>query len=347
MKYFLILILPLLSSCVLANSLNQDLFKEDMQNKNINFSELTLKQKINQLVIAKPNKIDDKWVDLELGGIFINNLETSQDYKEFISYYQDNSKIDLFVATDMEGYWNPFNFYKSKNFGEISNFSEAYNLGKEHGKILKELGFNLDFSPIVETRNKVWPGRSFTGNNSEVKEKISGYLKGLKDQEIKSTAKHYPGGSMVKNPHVLKYKTEIFKEDLDYFNYSIEQGVDAIMVGHPVVFGVVDSKGKQATVSKEIIQPLRDNFKGLIITDAVTMLGLRISYFWNFKKVYPDLILAGNDIILDTHKNANCKKIKKRTEYLEKEALKSKELLKRINESSRKVLEAKGYILSY
>jgi hypothetical protein len=31
----------------------------------------------------------------------------------------------------MEGYWNPFNFYQGKNFGEINSEQEAYNLGKE------------------------------------------------------------------------------------------------------------------------------------------------------------------------------------------------------------------------
>ena len=64
----------------------------------------------------------------------------------FIYFYQNNSKIKLFVATDMEGYWNPFNnFYNSSSFGDINSREESYNLGKEHGKILNELGFNLDF----------------------------------------------------------------------------------------------------------------------------------------------------------------------------------------------------------
>ncbi len=68
----------------------------------------------------------------------------------------------------MEGFWNPPPFHGSKNFGEIKTGEEAYELGTSHGKILKELGFNLDFSPIVESRNTVWPGRTFTGLNEEI-----------------------------------------------------------------------------------------------------------------------------------------------------------------------------------
>jgi beta-glucosidase-like glycosyl hydrolase len=73
------------------------------------------------------------------------------------------------------------------------------------------------------------------------------------------------------------------------------------------------------------------------------MICLSSSYLFNFKKVYPDLILAGNDIILDTHKFSNYRQIKKRINYLSKKAEKNPELMERINESAKKVLEKKGY----
>ena len=79
---------------------------------------------------------------MHVGGVFLDKENSKEDYKKTTGFYQSNSKIKLFVATDMEGYWNPFNeFYKSKNFGEINSKEEAYELGKEHGEILKELGF--------------------------------------------------------------------------------------------------------------------------------------------------------------------------------------------------------------
>lgn len=311
----------------------------------ISISDLTLKEKIGQLVIAKPKKIDSNWLNLNLGGIFVDHLNTSEDYKKHIKYYQNNSKIPLFISTDMEGYWNPFKFYKGKNFGEINSSEEAYNLGAEQGKILKKLGFNLDFSPVVEIRNNVWPGRSFTGSEKEVSEKIEGYIKGLHSESIMTTAKHYPGGNLVKNPHLLKFKVETDKKELNMFQVAFDAGTDAVMTGHPIVYGDLDSKGKQVTISKEVIGNLKNKFNGLIITDAVTMLGLRLSYFWNFKKVYPDLILSGNDIILDTHVNSGYRKIKKRMAYLEKEAEKNPELVKRIDESCKKILEKKGYVV--
>ncbi len=314
-------------------------------NQTINISELSLDEKIGQLMFIKPEGLNHRYLDeLHIGGIFFNNLKSKEGYKNSIFFYQDNSKIKLFVATDMEGYWNPFlDFYNSKTFGEIVSGKEAYELGKEHGKILNELGFNLDFSPVVEIRNYVWPGRTFKGSGEEIKDKISNYIKGLHSEGILATAKHYPGGNMIKNPHLIKYKVNSIREELSMFDSAIENDVDFIMIGHPVVYGELNSNGKQATISQEIIIPLKNKFSGLIITDAVTMMGLRASYLFNFKKVYPKLILAGNDIILDTHKSSGYRNLVKRRDELKKAILDGRISQERIDESVKKILEVKGY----
>lgn len=315
----------------------------------INISELSLDEKIGQIMFVKPSGLDINYLDeLHIGGVFFNDFNSKQEYKQSISFYQDNSKIKLFVATDMEGYWNPFsNFYNSSSFWEVNSGKEAYALGKEHGKILKELGFNLDFSPIVETKNNVWPYRSFTGTPEEIKDKISNYIKGLHDESILATAKHYPGGSMVKDPHSFSYKTEISQEELDYFSFAVSEGTDFMMVGHPIVYGVIDSRGKPSSVSAEVISELKKEFRGIIISDAVTMNGLRRHYHFNFNKVYPDLILAGNDIILDTYKKSDYKNLIKRRNELKKAVFKGKVSEANIDESVKKILEAKGYRIVY
>ncbi len=323
-------------------------YEENMQNT-INISELSLDEKIGQLIFVKPcGKNVGYLKELHVGGIFLNNLNSKRDYLDSIDFYQNNSKIKLFVATDMEGYWNPFSsFYNSSSFGDINSREEAYNLGKEHGKILNELGFNLDFSPIVETKNIVWPSRTFTGTSEEIKGKISGYIEGLHAENILTTAKHYPGGSLIKNPHLFKYKANISKEELSYFDFAISQNIDFMMVGHPIVYGAIDSKGKQSSVSPEVIGELKKKFQGVIITDAVTMMGLRISYLFNFKKVYPDLILAGNDIILDTHKNSGYRNLIKRRDELKKAVLEGKVSQDKIDKSVEKILKIKGYQVVY
>ena len=311
----------------------------------IKLSEMPLKQKIAQMVIIRGTNFDSRFLELGIGGIFLSGLSSKEEYIDAISKYQKNTKIKLLVAVDVEGYQHPFhNFYESVPFGSIKDEKESYELGKDHGKIMNELGFNLNFSPVVEIKDSVWPGRSFKGSLKEVKEKISNYIKGLQEQKIIATAKHYPGGSMVKDPHKIKYSAEIFNEDLELFDEAIKANVGAIMVGHPIVNGAINSNGKQCTISQEVISVLREKFKGLIITDSITMEGLKISYP-DFKKVYPDLIKAGNNIILDSHPTSTYDKILDGIN----EIINSIEIgdipEEKINNSVKKILESKGFIV--
>lgn len=312
----------------------------------INLSELSLDEKIAQMIIIRGDIYDERFTELGIGGVFLDKQKTEEEYKALVNQYQNNSKIKLFVSTDLEGYWNPFPFFQSKNFGEIKTEEEAYNLGISHGKILGELGFNINFAPIAESKNTVWPGRSFTGTNEETKEKISAYIKGLRSQKILATAKHYPGGNMLKDPHWRKVSSEITESDLFLFKQAISSNVSAIMIGHAIVSGALDSKGKQSTVSPEVIFNLRSDFHGLIITDAVQMLGLRLSYLFRPSRLYPDLIKAGNDIILDTSKT-NQIKIKNNIKRIKKEIEKGEIEERQIDSSVKRILKAKGYSVAY
>src|SRR3989338_3056465 len=316
--------------------------------KTINLSKIYLKEKIAQMVMVNGSKYNHDFVTLCVGGIYLGKLNSKEEYKKLIKYYKDNSKIKPLFSVDMEGSYNPFEkFFNCKTFGEVINEKDAYELGLSQGRIVKELGFDINFSPVVEVKNRVWPGRSFKGDFIEVKEKIISYIKGLKECGTIATAKHYPGGSMVKDPHKLMYKTKIFNEDLELFDIAMKSGVNAIMIGHPIVFGAIDSKGKQSTISPEIILPLRKKFNGLIITDDIHMMGLR-SYLLNFNKVYIDLVKAGNDILLEaTHRFTKYEGIKKRIENLERAIKKGIVSEERINESVKKILEIKGYKIVY
>jgi beta-N-acetylhexosaminidase len=312
----------------------------------INLSQMPLKEKIAQMIMIRGDNFDSRFTELKIGGIFLTQQKTEEDYKKLIEKYQSKSKIRLLVATDLEGYWNPFPFYNSKSLSEIKTKEEAYNLGKEHAQILKNLGFNLDFSPIAEEKNTVWPGRSFTGSHEEIKEKISFYINGLQDNKIMATAKHYPGGSMIKDPHKFKVMAKIEESDLDLFNEAIKNNVSAIMIGHPMVSGAIDSKGKQSTVSKEVISTLRKDFSGLIVTDAISMLGLKISYLFRSNGLYVDLVSSGNDLILDLPlKFSNYNRVKNGINAIEKAVKKGKISQERIDVSVKRILERKGYLV--
>ena len=71
-----------------ANNLTED------KMQTINLSQMNLKEKIGQLVIVKPIGLNKNYlIELHVGGIFLNSLDSQQDYMEAIEFYQDNSKI--------------------------------------------------------------------------------------------------------------------------------------------------------------------------------------------------------------------------------------------------------------
>ncbi len=307
-----------------------------VNNTVINFSSLTLKQKLAQMIIVYG---DDEsniiLIKLNVGGIFLDNQKSEEDYKGLINKYQNNSKIKLFVTTDLEGAWNPFyNFKDFPKFSDIENNKEAYNAGLNEGKALKEIGFNLNFAPVAEFFDKVYGGRTFNGTKGELEEKLTNYITGLQEN-IKGTCKHYPGEGMINNLHDKIDYENISEDDLELFQICFDENISAIMIGHQIVSGKLDSSKKPASVSSEIINSLK-NFSGLIISDEINMKGLSDFYPSKLER-YEQLINSGENIILDFKFSPS---LLNELETLTKEGKISEE---KINESVKKILIAKGY----
>ncbi len=312
-----------------------------IDNNTIQFDSLTLKQKLAQMIVIKGRvKKNIYLTNLNIGGIYLYKQKSEEDYSNLIIAYQNSSKINLFVSADLEGIWNPFSdFYSSPKFLDIETKEEAYTLGIEHGEILKRIGFNLNFAPVAEFSDKVYGGRAFVGTKKEVEEKLEKYIKGLQ-KNVLGTCKHYPGRGMIKNLHLRKDKQTISKGDLELFDVCIKNNISAVMVGHQIVSGELNSNGKSSSVSKEVIDNL-GNFPGLIISDEINMVGLKRFYLFDKKKLYKDLINSGENIILDFFLNpiSTHKLILNLEESVERGEIDEE----KINQSVKKILMAKGY----
>jgi len=306
-------------------------------------SNLTIEEKLGQLVIVR-GLPSDAMQALRPGGIFLDGLQTREEYETAISVWQSHSPLRLLVATDMEGYWNPFPFYDSPSFGDIDTALAAEELGREHGTLLRDMGFTINFSPVVDRAAAFWPGRSFSGSVAERREKIAAYIRGVQQEGIMATAKHYPGGALARDPHRSFAHVTVSNEDLEFF--SAAENASAIMVGHAIARGALSTNGKQASVSPEAVKNLRENFNGLIISDDVSMLGLRFSYFFNSGRMYVDVIKAGNDIVLDSGRRSTAARVARGIAAL-KRAVESGDISeKEIDEHLTRVLMAKGYIVA-
>ena len=325
-----------------SNTVNIEPNQVIIEDNKIKLNSLTLKQKIAQMIITyESDYFREKHKEMFIGGIHFDAKETKEKYIEDISKYKENTTIPFFIVTDMEGCINPLaNFHDSLTFKDINTKEEAYELGKNHGEILSELGFNMNFAPVVDLNDSIWKCRSFRGSPEEIAKKAKSYIDGMEEFQILSVSKHYPGKTLVsRDPHSQITYGEIEEEDIFPFMISIKNNVSGIMISHVITEGVVISNGKPAVVCPELIYNLRKNYQGLIITDEIGMQGLR-KYYENHDELYFDLILAGNDIILfyDPHPNVLFRFINVIEDAVDKGFIQEK----RIDESVIRILNAKN-----
>ena len=271
----------------------------DIKDNEININSLTLKQKIGQMIFSIGVR-DNKEVlqEMNIGGIYFWKKDSANIYKEEIDYFQRDAQIPFLVGLDLEGCWNPFgDFSDFPKFNEIETTDEAYDVGADQGRLMRELGFNINFSPVVDRDDTIWNCRNFVG---DVEGKSLNYIKGLQGQGIMATAKHYPGKTLIgRDPHKEVEFSVIEEDDLKPFKWAKNNNVKAVMINHLIATGVVDSGSSPNVVSGRVIGDLKKDYDGLVLSDEVGMVGLSGIYENNERQMYIDLVNAGNDVILD------------------------------------------------
>lgn len=127
-------------------------------------------------------------------------------------------------------------------------------------------------------------------------------MKGLHSENIISAAKHFPGhgdtviDSHVELPVVNKSLEELNKFEFKPFNEAIQNDVDMIMMGHIVLVkvDVLPSSLSYKVVTDILRKQL--GFKGVIITDDLTMGAITKNYTVSGSAI--KAVNAGCDIIL-------------------------------------------------
>lgn len=310
----------------------------------IELDSLSLEQKIAQMVIVHGGQHNlEVWKKMQLGGIHLFALQREELFVKVIDQFQEGMAVPFFVSADLEGCLNPFaHFYNSTAFSEIKTVGEAFQKGSDEGKYLHKLGFSINFAPVVDLKDEIWGCRSFDGDEKKVSELAEAYVLGLQSQGILATAKHYPGKTLVvKDPHKELVVAEIVEEDIFPYNYlSANTELAGVMVSHLIVYGKLNSEGVPAVVSGGIVDDLKKDYGGLVITDDTMMLGLR-KFYDSVEEMYVAVFKAGSDLVLNFDEDPN--EIYHMVEVVAR-AVESGEISEeRIDNSVRKILEAKGF----
>lgn len=268
----------------------------------------------------------------DLGGVILfaeNVKEISQtttllhDLQE-VAINDKDGNLPLLITLDQEGgivtrLGEGTNLPGNMALGATRSEKSSYDAGYLIGRELNALGVNVDFAPVLDTNNNpenpVIGVRSISSNPELVGKLGKNIAKGIQDQGVAATAKHFPGHGDTSTdshyglPMVNKSIEELRETELKPFKIAIENGIDMIMTAH-IQFPQIEKDtfiskkdGSQivipATLSDDIIKGiLREEmgYDGVVITDAMNMKAIS-DHFGELESTKM-AINAGIDIIL-------------------------------------------------
>ncbi|MFY4774183.1 glycoside hydrolase family 3 N-terminal domain-containing protein [Metabacillus sp. RGM 3146] len=262
-----------------------------------------------------------------LGGVILfaeNVTGTEQTVRLTDGMQKASQKIPLFITIDQEGgivtrLESGTNLPGNMALGAARSDKYAYQTGDIVGSELKALGINVNFGPDMDVNvspgNPVIGVRSFGSHPDLVARLGIQTMKGLQNQNMIATAKHFPGhgdtdvDSHYGLPVVPKSLEDLKKVELYPFQKAIDAGMDMIMTAH-IQFPAIDDTtykskkdGQQimvpASLSKKILTGLlREDmgFKGVVVTDALNMKAIADNFGQEEAAVMA--IKAGADIAL-------------------------------------------------
>jgi beta-glucosidase-like glycosyl hydrolase/CubicO group peptidase (beta-lactamase class C family) len=237
---------------------------------------------------------------------------TASKQAELTNYYQKISKVPLLISLDAE--WgtgmrlvNVDRFPYQMTLGAIQNDSLIYQFGKAVALQFKRLGMQVNFAPVldinVNAHNPVINYRSFGENREKVTLKSIMYMKGMQDNGILATGKHFPGhgdtniDSHLDLPLITHSRARLDSIELYPFRKLIGEGIGSIMVAHLNLPSLDTTTGLPSTLSHIIINDLLKNelgFRGLVVTDAMMMKA--VTKYFKPGEADAKALEAGNDV---------------------------------------------------
>jgi beta-N-acetylhexosaminidase len=285
---------------------------------------LTVRQKVGQLVTPWLGggymAFDDslflvaaRWVDsLEVGGIYIS-VGSPLDIAAKLNALQRRSRLPLVVSSDLE--WGPgmrlsggTTFPHVMAAGATGDPRDAYAIARAAALEGRAVGIHVNFAPDADLNNNplnpVINTRSFGEDPALVSRLVSAYIRGLREHGMLSTLKHFPGhgdtevDSHIGLPVIRAEYGRLDSLELVPFRAGIEAGADVVMSAHIAFPSFIGSDDPGTLSAAMLTGLLRDSlgFRGLVVTDALSMGGIVTKYGAGEAAVRA--FLAGSDVLL-------------------------------------------------
>ncbi|MBC2600233.1 glycoside hydrolase family 3 protein [Puniceicoccus vermicola] len=235
---------------------------------------------------------------------------------------QQRAKVPLLISGDHEGGCRAVG---ATPFGAVMNLAAiepiedaedyAYKVAGAAARQARAMGCHWNFGPVVDINfnwnNPITNHRSFGDQPERIARLAQAYIRGMQDNGIAATAKHFPGdGVDSRDQHTVTSVNSLplaeWRETFGKtFQAAIDAGVTSIMTGWIALLHGSGCHSKTGLRLPAVIDPavqiqlLREEmgFQGLVITDAFRMGGLQAVYP-NEGEMAVDALRAGADMLL-------------------------------------------------
>ena len=251
--------------------------------------------------------------DRHVGGLIVGKGD-ARGTAAWLNQLQGQSTVPLLVTADLE--WGPgtrllgaTTIPVNMALAATGDLRYVYEAGRITAIEARAAGIHMAFAPVadvnVNPRNPVINTRSYGADANIVAAHVSAFVAGARDAGLLTVAKHFPGhgdtevDSHLAMPVLTASRARLDEVELVPFRAAVGSGVDGIMTAHLSVPALDPLAGRPATLSHAILTELLRNdlgFEGLVVTDALTMDGIRRP--GENGVVAVDAVLAGADILL-------------------------------------------------
>lgn len=215
----------------------------------------------------------------------------------------------LFIATDQEGGTvNRFAFLAEKMAQkDIKNTDVAFTIGKKRAVELRNLGVNMNFSPVLDfvpDTSAYLYARTFASTTDAIAALGVALARGYETGGVIPVFKHFPGyGSVISDPHRNGVVGEdvLLEKSLRPFQLALAELPHVPVMTAHIVYPFVDAL--PATRSRKFITELlrqQWHYDGVVITDDIEMssvLGGKITP----EEASIQALEAGADMIISTY----------------------------------------------
>jgi beta-N-acetylhexosaminidase len=261
-------------------------------------AKLTPRQKIAQLVVPWLNgtyaALDDstfqiakRWIDtLEVGGLIIS-VGGPYDIAAKLNALQQRAKLPLLISADLE--WGAAMrvvgataFPHIMAAGATGAERDAYMIGRVAALEGRAVGIHVNFAPDADVNNNplnpIINIRSFGEDPRAVARLVRAYVRGLQDNGMLATLKHFPGhgdtdvDSHIGLPAIRADYSRLDSVELVPFRAGIDAGAKVVMSAH-IAFPAFTGDAPATLSASVLTGMLRDSlkFNGLVVTDALQM----------------------------------------------------------------------------